>query len=443
VATTSALAQTLADNVLAGAQSANWQAIGDEVGTQLRDSLSGLDQFSDWVFNAITGAAGGGASPGLGGGGLAGGNLPSELGAWVRQQIQQTDWQGVHDEINKGMSSGNFIADFVGWANQQGIDLHKQIGDFITTEVGQIDLTTASQTLTTTGQTLLGNVLNGFGTAMSSISAWFSGTSSQTQGGSSQGFGERIAAMVSGSLAQFKDQVTASGAAVLGWFIDGLNAKWADLQQWFQDHNPGSLVPSGWFTINTNADQNAPQNNADTSRNAHPAPAQAYGGLGGEWTWVGERGRELVKLARGSLVIPHGASETRARGMAYGGVIGTGPLVGLTRDDLRGSVRGLSSREIANLITMMKAYGGDDTPGGLVDRARHLEQRFFGGANITAGNISHFAHQGFSRQGSGPRNAFDDPSWRHSDRRTALDNVSDGSRSGGIHVYGNVHDSPA
>lgn len=68
-----------------------------------------------------------------------------------------------------------------------------------------------------------------------------------------------------------------------------------------------------------------------------PAPSQffhglAHGGISGaagggprgNWTWVGEQGPELVKLAPGSTVIPSGQSKRMgARGMAGGGLVGS------------------------------------------------------------------------------------------------------------------------
>jgi len=51
-------------------------------------------------------------------------------------------------------------------------------------------------------------------------------------------------------------------------------------------------------------------------------PNMARGGIRGGLTWVGEAGRELVRLPHGSQVIPHGQSEAMA-GAGRGGFLGT------------------------------------------------------------------------------------------------------------------------
>ncbi len=57
----------------------------------------------------------------------------------------------------------------------------------------------------------------------------------------------------------------------------------------------------------------------------------ATGGTRGGLTWVGEQGRELVRLAPGSSVIPHGTSENIAKGWGQSG--GSNTLIIEANDD--------------------------------------------------------------------------------------------------------------
>lgn len=347
---------------------------------------------------------------------------------WVLDQLAGADWESIGvDQNNRGSQIAQKLVD----GFHAGTDALQSLTTWVNDTLSTLDWTDVQNTLRTAGEDSLGQLLQGFGNKMADIAAWFSG-GAQGGGGQGEGFGNRVLGLLSGSLASVQQQVTDSGAAVIQWFIDGLDQKWTDLQQWFTDHNPGDLIPSGWF--NVNPDPNAPENNPDSSR-----ATRAFGGPGNGWAWVGEAGPELVKLPLGSMVIPHPASMTRALAMAQGGV------VGLTRDDLRGSVRGLSPRELARLIAYMKSYGGDETQKGFVDRARQLERRFFGGANVTGDNLDHLVARGFSRHGSGDRQAFDDPSWRRRHGRTPWDEITDPSSRGDRHVtvYGNVHIYPS
>jgi hypothetical protein len=119
-----------------------------------------------------------------------------------------------------------------------------------------------------------------------------------------------------------------AGGQLMQGLWTALRAKWTEFTAWFQDQiNKLPQLPGlpGSSTPNTVPPPERHGAGGGSRGTEDPALAQAYGGLGGAWTWVGERGRELVKLARGSMVIPAGASETRARAMAYGGVVDSEP----------------------------------------------------------------------------------------------------------------------
>jgi hypothetical protein len=445
------LGQTAADNIVSGIQATNWQVVGDEIGTQVRGSLASLDQFSEWIFQAMTGAGGGGGTPGnTPGGGLPAGGLASELGVWVRGQIQQTDWDSVHAEVNKGMASGNFIADFVGWANQQGIDLHNQIASYVNTEIPQIDWQQAKDLLATNGQDLLGQLLQGFGNAMADISTWISGGAGNG-GGESQGLGARISSMISGSFAQATDDLIAAGKYPFEQLLQGMQDEWQAIVDWASTLNPADLIPRP----PQSSDPNDPVNNPDQSRRTRDGTTgQAYGGLGGGWTWVGERGRELVKLARGSMVIPAGASETRARAMAYGGVLGSRPEGEGITDTSR--LKRLSPDEWRAYKMLTNSYGvaRHDAINDITANARRLAARsgmtrpgFTLAEDGTWVRDSYYAAGGSMRDLYGPRHERPrwGPDWQAAHPDATRDEIRqnrEGYRSGsygsGIHVYGNV-----
>jgi hypothetical protein len=247
--------------------------------------------------------------------------------------------------------------------------------------------------------------------------------------------------------------LTDAGSQLMQGLWDGFTAKWNEFTAWFQDQiNKLPQIPNP-FDASGSTPKDIPPAGGGGGRQ-DPGAQKAYGGIGGGWTWVGEYGRELVKLAPGSMVIPAGASETRARamGMAYGGVASDWRtwLGSLTRSQ-RAQIRawrtqgGLSA---ANRQQMM-SWPDIDAAFRAQRQAERRAMREGGGLRAEDGSLvpASFYNGGNSlRDIYGPRHerARWGPDWRaaHPDvTREEIRQMRDDWRQG-ITVYGNVHVHP-
>lgn len=381
-------AATFVSNLVTGFQGVNWDLIGNSI----REGLTkGADWFGDVLGKALAFAGSlvqnivqgfQGINWDLVGGTIMGGlqsalTALSELGGWILDRLKEVDWQGV------ARSAGD-LAKFIGVMINTGVRLGvlalMDLGGWILEQLNKVNWAGIASTLQTKGQEISTGLLSGIQEKGELIFTWFNalGQKIQVMIGEASGWllqkgRDIIQGLLDGIIAifvnvstffnnlgtsiinalpkDFGSLLTDTGSALIQGLWDGAQAKWTEFTDWL-----------GGLTVTLpgigGAEKGKPPK--DNQNGGGRGDFRAMGGpLGKRLTLVGEYGPEL--LINRSLVMPHGAAQSRIAamgGMAYGGTGSWGAWLAAQDAATRARVRSMRAAGQLDAITRRELMGG-------------------------------------------------------------------------------------
>lgn len=201
-----------------------------------------------------------------------------------------------------------------------------ELGRWVVVEIDRADWEKPFTNMTDKGREIAGGLISGMGEKLAGIESLINGGGGPAaREGATASLGERLLGALNRSFAAVKQQIADAGAAPFQWLFGGMKSFWdQNIQPWLD--SLGGLVSSALAALPGGGQTATKPGKTQQEMHDLTSGGQAFGGLSrGGWTWVGEAGKELVKLPPGAMVIPHGASLARAMtgvfpGMAQGGI---------------------------------------------------------------------------------------------------------------------------
>ena len=334
----------LVQNIVQGFQGINWDAVGSTIMSGLQSALTALGQLGLWILDRLKEVDWQGIARSasdlakfigvmINTGVRLGVLALMDLGAWILEQLGKVNWQGISttmqqrgQDLASGLQRGiQDVWDLIvaPWLSQRMSAIQQQFAQ-------------AGTWLLEQGKSIMQGLLDGIVAVYVNVATFFANLGQSIIGALPKDWGSLL---------------YNSGAAIIQGLWDGATAKWTEFQDWL-----------GGLTVNLPGIGGAEKGSGkgDTGGGGGGGEFRAMGGpLGKRYTIVGEYGPEL--LINRSLVMPHGAAQSRVQamgGMAYGGTGSWGSWLAAQDAATRARVRALRASGQLDAITRRDLMGG-------------------------------------------------------------------------------------
>lgn len=347
-----AFAGSLVQNIVQGFQGINWDLVGSTVMSGLQSALTALSQLGGWILDRLKEVDWNGIAKSAAdlakfigvmiNTGVRNGVLGlMELGAWILEQLNKVNWQGISDDLmRRGQDASSGF--------QRGI---QSVWDLIIApwfqDLGtnlQAYLAEAGTWLLEKGKAVVQGLLDGIVEKFLAVASFF----------------QNIGTSITNALPKdWGDLLYNAGTTLVGGLISGIGAQKDAILNAILALIPTDIEIAGQkIPIRGGGGTKPPKN--DTGGGGGGGEFRAMGGpLGRRFTMVGEYGPEL--LINRSLVMPHGAAQSRIQamgGMAYGGTGSWGSWLAAQDAATRARVRSLRASGQLNAAMRRDMMGG-------------------------------------------------------------------------------------